>query len=332
MAFRSLVCLFVLSCMLGLAGVAHAESSPEDLFREGREALEHKDWKGARALLVQSWAQKKSFDTAALLGQTELKLGRFRDAAEHLDYALRNFPNQDPTPDAKKRIDDGLKSATAHVYAVSVDVSEPGAQVSVDGAAVGIAPIEGQVFVDPGQHTFSATLAGHDDAKQTVEASAGQSGHVELTLAAATASAPAPANPPPSSSNASADRGTAPARSVTPVVIGGAVFAVGLATGIGFTLASNGKASDRDALVNALPSTSACSGSAAKPASCDQISSLDDDRVRDRNFAYVGYGVAGAAAIGTALYWFWPRSGATSTAVVPMISPHGATVGVRGRF
>jgi hypothetical protein len=256
--------------------------------------------------------------------------------AEH----LRGWaPRQEPTPDARKRIEEAAKAARSKVFALTVTTNIDAAELSVDGAPIGRAPLGAELFLDAGKHVVAAKLEGYDVAQREIEAKAGASASVRLELTKLQAPGPSsvgatepPKGAPQGHADASGDRGgTRPTdKSVVPLVVGGSLFALGLAAGIGFTVAANGKQSDRDDLLAGLPSNSACRAGSTSRATCDKISQLEDDRSRFRTFEYLGFAVAGAAAVGTAAYWFWPRG--TTTAIVPSLSPHGATVRAAGSF
>src|SRR6185503_10534547 len=103
---------------------------------------------------------KKGYDLAGNLGNVELALGRPRDAAEHLSFCLKNFP---ATGTAKQLefIRSRLAEARQKVGALSIQVSEGGAEVLVDGRSIGRSPLADEVFVDPGSRRIEARLNGH---------------------------------------------------------------------------------------------------------------------------------------------------------------------------
>src|SRR5258708_21490866 len=104
---RSVVCCIV----LGLWGdVAHAQSTPpqtldpiaeplrdkqQELFVEGVRRMNNQDWAGAYVSLLAAWRLEKRWSIAANLGAVELKLGKHREAAEHLAFASGQIPNHD---------------------------------------------------------------------------------------------------------------------------------------------------------------------------------------------------------------------------------------------
>lgn len=319
MSFCRLFSLITILIALTSATHAHAEATPEELFRQGRDAVQKKDWPRARDFLLKSWALKKSFDTAALLGQSELKLEKYRDAAEHLDFALRNFPNLEPTADARKRIEDAAKSARAKVFALTVTASVAGAEIAVDSVPSGRAPLEAEVFLDAGKHTVEAKLEGYELAKREVEAKAGAAEKVELELKRLTSAVPAA---PASSASPTKPNGDSPptgdkspaetSGTKTALIIAGVgLTAVSLGVGIGFGLDSRSASGDADDLSARLGANGCANG--ANSADCATLEVTRDRANRNATIATVGFVGAGVFGAATAAIWLaWPDSTTTS--------------------
>ncbi len=343
MSFRSLLSLLAILFALSGATPARAEATPEDLFRQGREAVQKKDWPRAQEFLAKSWALKKSFDTAALLGQSELKLGKYRDAAEHLDFALRNFPNLEPTADARQRIEDAARSARAKVFALTVTATVAGSEIAVDAAPVGRAPLDAEVFLDPGNHVVEASLDGYEAAKSEVEAKAGAAATLRLELtkrAAGSAAAPAPSarsskpgGDPPSDHDTTTD-GSSSTKTVM-LLTGAGLTIVSLGVGIGFGLDSRSASGDADDLSAKLGSNGCSNG--ANAGECSRLTDTRDRANRNATIASVGFvgaGVFGAAT--TAIWLAWPdtksRSGREPGIRVAPILVGASGMAVRGQF
>src|SRR5271156_5274778 len=62
------------------------------LFDQAEDAFAKGDKQGAYNAYRAAWALQKSYDIAGNLGNVELKLGKYRDAAERLAFSLENFP------------------------------------------------------------------------------------------------------------------------------------------------------------------------------------------------------------------------------------------------
>jgi tetratricopeptide (TPR) repeat protein len=328
---------------------ARAQGTPEEYFKQGRDAVQKKEWSRARELLAKAWALKKSFDTAALLGQAEMKLDQHRDAAEHLDYALRNFPNQEPTPDARKRIEEAAKAARSKVFALTVTTNIDAAELSVDGAPIGRAPLGAELFLDAGKHVVAAKLEGYDVAQREIDAKAGASASVRLELAKLAGPAAA------SDVSTEASNGTRPGatggpkdataasvsphkKSAIPIYAAGAIALVGLGSALYFELSRNANAKDADELSGRVD-PKGCGSGTATPQECADLHDKNTSANRAsnlRDISLLGAGVAVAAGVG---YFLWPtsqrstaRAGSRALVATPRIAPTHAGLSLSGTF
>jgi hypothetical protein len=297
---------------VSLGTTAFAEPSPhaaqdaergEQQFKKGTRAFEEQHFTEAYAALRSAWDLAPSYRTAAGLGQVELHLGQYRDAAEHLSYCLRHYPT-DADPRARSFIEQGLDDARGHVAALRVRVNVEGADVQVDGVAAGKSPLEGPLFVDPGSHVVTASHDG-ETARASVEGRVRATEEVSLTLAIKAAEAPAVAPPPvvapvPAGVESSPEA-PPPSHGLPPstwvLIVGGSLTAAALGTSIGFHVKGSDAGDDADALRGQIgTATNACRGSRASiPSPCAAL----DDKLDDRNNANR---VALGAAIGTGVF------------------------------
>lgn len=296
----------------------------EDLFQEGLRFVREKKWPEAEEKFLAAWAINPTYDVASNLGQTQIRLGKFREAASRLAFALKHWPlvgKKQPREWTAKR----LGEARAEVGALTLRVSPGGATVLVDGAAVGKAPLEDEVFVDPGEHTVEARLAGHVDGRQVVKVGKGEKLTVGLVLAAAapppppvaSAMASGTAAPPPPSATASAQPPAGP--SVAVLVTGGVLAAGGLAAGIGLTVASNGKGNEAEAKRASLVKTKGAAACAQASSDCQSLHDLIGARSTlgsAAGWAFVG---AGALGVGTLIYGLVARKAASAVQVTPVV-------------
>ncbi|MGC4068854.1 MAG: PEGA domain-containing protein [Polyangiaceae bacterium] len=130
------------------------DESPE--FKEAVHALKVDQKDKAYRLFTERWTKAPSFDVAVLLGQTELLMGKYRDAAEHFTLALRDFPPTE-APRKKEQIRGALDQAKAKVGTLKVTIDKADAEVAIDGKAVGKTPFDVDLYVEPGTHTITAT-------------------------------------------------------------------------------------------------------------------------------------------------------------------------------
>jgi len=264
------------------------------LFAQGNEAFDRGALDEAYGLYQKAWGLKRTYDIAGNLGQVELKLGRFRDAAEHLDFTLRLFP---PTGKAAPReaIRRAFEAARKEVAALSIRVSAQGAAVAIDGKAIGLSPFEVPVFVEPGKRTLEASLEAHLATRIVIEVEKGESRDVALSLV--------PKNQPPP-----------PPRNI-PLMLTG--FGLGLAaagTGVGLMIASSSKGSQADGLLQQLV---AADPDGACPCGSDadrkKLKGMRQDHDLFFNAATGMFVAAGVLALGTTLYALTPSFQRPST-------------------
>jgi len=301
------------------SGRVHAETgnasdryeNADRLFHDGITAFEAGRYSEAYAALRSAWDLAPSYRTAAGLGQVELHLGQYRDAASHLSYCARNVPT-DGDADVEKHVEAGLADAREHVAALRVRVDPEGATVKVDGAAIGRAPLDGLVFVDPGSHVVEATAPGHEAAKTRVDAALKSTLDVSLTLpeeklaAPAAESAPKAPNQPDVAATSSPPDTSGWSPRTWDLVIGGSATALATGAAIVFAVKGSSAQNDVDDLHRSIAAQNGdCSnGSSAQSAQCAELSAKANDRNHDNTAALI-FGVsAGVLAAATAVVWF----------------------------
>ncbi|MCC6556134.1 MAG: hypothetical protein IT372_24505 [Polyangiaceae bacterium] len=292
---------------------ASAAERAAQLYAEGNAFYDQGKYREAEARYQAAWDLQQSFDVAGNLGNVEMLVGQPRDAAEHLSHAMKIAPLGSGSAEKRKFLQGRLAEARKQVGALQISVNLQGADVFVDGKPVGKSPLETEVFVDPGERVIEARHGG-ETAKQTVLVAKGSSQPVPLTIE------------------------TGP--DMTIVIAGGAVGVAGLASGLVFTILSNGKASDANALHDELERTGgagACN-SPANQAKCADLSSLREDEALFGNVAVWSFIGGGVALAGTAVYMLTSTSGepaaepATGVRAMPVVTAKGAGLILGGRF
>jgi hypothetical protein len=307
-------------------------------FEEGLGRVKAGDFEAARISFAQAYAVLHKPDILWNLALAEQKSGHSLEALGHfkqLQEAAAATGND--KANVAKHVSE-LMALTAHV-----DIAAPaGAQVAVDGAAVGIAPLSEPVDVTAGRHHVEIHTPQGSAKSADADAWVGQVVRVnflqiDTAAAGAPASSPSPADPPPGSS--SSPDTTAPlasghatfwdARGITVVTLGG-LGLVSMGLGIGFAVASNNDASSAATLRSQNPS---CAGSSA--AGCQQLAST----VGSQHGAYVaseGFWIAGVmlAAGAAGAYFLWPAGsrGTSGLQVMPSVAPGGAGAVAIGSF
>ena len=291
------------------AGDGAAPAPPKDqasaLFKKGLAAYDKGDFQEASTSWRAAWALKQTFDIAGNLGLVELKLGKFRDAAEHLDYAVKHFP---PTDAEARRA--GLQAkfaeARAQIGGLRITSVTAGADVLVDQVRVGTTPLGGEIFVLPGTHTIELVHRDYKPASQTIQVEKGSTKVVALTLEMV-------------------ERGP----SIPVLGVGYGLALLGVVGGAVFTVLSNSKAADAqdqtDALKEMTKNKRPCTVSRPE---CDSILALREDQDLFGNIAGGMFIGAGVAAIGTSIYLVMTTMGGKPSAgpttglrAVPILAP-----------
>lgn len=328
-----------------------ASQKADEFFRQGKALYKSGKLKEAHDAYRSAWELKRSYDIASNLGNTEIQLGLKRDAAEHYAFCIRNFPSsggKTQLDHAKERFDQARNDVGALLLKVSAD----GAELFVDGKSVGRSPLAEEVFVEPGERTIEARLAGHEPAKLIVKAATGSTQTLTLTLVASTLPVPvasavplasasvsasaAPPPPPPASSAVVSDPPHSGGPSTPVLVTGGVVSGLAVVAGVVFTVLANGKASDADQQRKALVQTHgapACSGATVAP-ECNTLSNSTDARATMSNLAawsFLGAGGIGAATVIYALAA--PKRGPRQEVrVVPVVTGTSAGLVIGGAW
>lgn len=302
-----------------------ANASPEEramaLFRKGIEAHKQGNLVEAEGYYRTAFDLKKSYDIAGNLGDVELKLGKTRDAAEHLSFTIRNFPLTGK-PELRERMQKALAEARQQVGAVRIGVNVDRADIFVDGQKIGQAPMAEEYFVDPGAHSFEGKMKGYKPAKQALNATKGTLQEVKLTLIAI-------APPPP------------PKRSKAPAVALGIGAAVGFGAGLGLFLASNGQYTKAEDLTKQIiDAKGTCREENGTPhALCGELSSKKSTINTLDGLAIGAAGLGGLALVGMVVYLALPPPAAPATRttglplrIIPSASRDSGGLLVSGSF
>jgi hypothetical protein len=341
------------ACLL-VASVAstpvYAQSNSADsdranlLFRKGKAAFNDNKYQDALRIYSEAWRLKQSPDIAANLAQTESELGKHRDAAEHYAFALAHLlPST--TDEQKKALADGLAVEKKEVGTLHLTLEPADSALTVDGVPVTL-PAIGDIFVEPGEHDCSVTHEGYALAEQPAHVSKGSSQVLWIRLAPVggvpnTRSAPASGGAPNVSDSAPnvTDSGPpesreASQRSLVPALVGGSVVVVGAAVGVAFLLSANSSQTSADQIKASLPGGNSCGTGTTFASQCgalhDKNSAIDSAHTVEA----VGFAVAGAALVGTALYLLWPHAATTARTWSPTfaLAPGAENLGLFGRF
>ena len=351
---RSLLCLSIACPVVLSSAVAfaappvHATSDDDatvamarERFKEGVSYFDQKQYDKARAAFLQAYALKKHPAVLLNLAQSELRSSHEADAATHFAAYLRE--SKDASDSERQAAEAGLAAAKVAVAEVDVSVDERGAEIYVDGALEGNAPLPGPIYVTAGSHAIEARKEGRTTATQ-VNATAGKHIDAELEFAAkpappkteAAEGAPPDIAPEPVSSSSGRKPFFKWLFSSPVGLVGVSLTAVGLGGGIGFALASKQDYKNADSVASQITQTAAIDSGMANPNTSSlclapaswlqgvnynksppladranqyaNACSKYQDNVHNgdtmKTVATVGFVVAGVAAVGTVLYYF----------------------------
>lgn len=309
-----------LAAAIAVGAPAPAQAAPPapaaraaDLYRQATHLYSSRNLREAEPLYQQAWELQQSYDIASNLGALELELGKPRRAAELLAFAVNHFPVRGRAED-RAALEERLSQAKSRVGTIRVKV-EPGAEIRLDGAVVGRAPLAPEVFVDPGAHVILARLAGYADTRVTFQVRAGAALDVRLPLSA----------PPP----------PPPAPSMAPALAMGATSLLSAGAGVALIVLAQGQRSRAEDLHDKIQSAGAsCAGTYP---GCDDLRSAT---ARSDLYSNAGVGlfaVAGAFAVGTATYLLAPRlklggGGKRDVRATLGVSPAGGAAVITGSF
>ena len=306
-----------LAVALVATGHARADANADSeranlLFKKGKVAFNAGKYTDALRIYSEAWSLKKSPDIAANLAQTESELGKHRDAAEHFAFALAHLlPSS--TDEQKNALAEGLEAEKKQIGSLRVTLEPADATLMLDEQPVSL-PLNGDLFVEPGEHLASVTREGYEPKRQRLHVSKGAAQVLWITLPQVGAptgdSAPSP----------SASAGATPApdlhegagRSIAPALVGGGLVVAGAVVGGVFLASGNASASDADALRSKLSGQNACGAGTPHTVDCNALHDKNSEVDRARTLEGVGFAVAGAAAVGTAVYLLWPHASSAS--------------------
>ncbi|HMA93178.1 MAG TPA: PEGA domain-containing protein [Polyangiaceae bacterium] len=346
---RTYRCVVLLMLIAKTAiGSGERESPPsaqQKCFRKAKQALHvyrQHDAQAAFTKLHQLWSTDHCHQVAALLGQTELALEKYREAAEHLSFALRDSNQSEPAK-RHEEIATLLARAKAKVGTLQIRVNAPSAEIAIDGELIGKAPFESEHFVEPGRHQLRASRAsfGAVDLKFDIKPGEQQPIDVRLStqseplLAASKTQTPSRLSAGLGATQVSAgtvipDRRNYYREKVIVLIGGGAIAATAVGAGVYFQVQGN---QSRDRAKQLSSGLTRCSE--PPEARCVELRDAVDERGRNYTTAKVLYGVGAAVGLSTTILAFvLPSQAPTSdrAAVKGWLSPSSAGIIVSGRF
>ncbi len=306
-----------------------AEGADEQ-FAAGSRAFERGDATTALMHMRRAFALQPDYRNAGGLGQIELHLGRYRDAAEHLEQSLREYPAAGD-PEAKGLVMQGFAEARARVVTLTLEGQQPGVELLVDGEVVATLPVEHDLFIEPGEHTFHFRKTGFEGNEAHLYVPAGSNHTLRPQMRPVAEGAPAP-------STAVRTKETEVGTLI--LVTGGVLTVAAVGVGVGFHFGAEAARDDAARQRAALRETdTACVSGRTAPGCGNLHNTLQLATDRDRVASLAFLGSAGAALLTLGVYGLIGASAApsdgqdaASVMVSPMVGEGEAALSVWGRF
>lgn len=351
-----LVCLGLLG---PLAAASPAWSAPEPspseisvarrLFGEGRSAEEAGRWHEAAEKFRSAIAIKDTPGLRFHLARCEEEQGAFVEALVEYDRARELLDSGVQAADVEKLLPGARERVRAKLALLTLKTPQDAAEVTIelDGRTLSSSVLGQALPMNPGKHRVTAATRGRSRSVE-LELATGEARQLTLELPDATTT-PAGASPPPPASARAPGPSVSSSDSVAPstgdhglsarslVLVGeGAVLVVGLATGIGFTLAKS-SADDRSREANAALEQKfggdprACT-QMPLPEACPALNEAIEDGRRDAALATAGFVTAGVSALALGLtYGLWPEA-ASKPRVSASATRAGFSLALAGHF
>jgi hypothetical protein len=306
--------LVACSLTLALAMPASAQNrdaaTAEALFRQGRQAMEAKNYADA----CQKFADSQKLDGAAgtlmNLATCEEKLGKLASAWQHWKEAIDALPAKDDRISfARGRVED-LEKKLPRLQVTLTSGADKGAKVFRDDIEIGPGGQGVPLPVDPGPHTITVRLAGHFPKSVNVSLAVGETSQVELH--------PGEVDPNANAVTAGVDTKKTSTRTLGFVVGGIGVAGVGAAVASGLMLVNTRKTVETNCTADKV-----CTAQGIDAASTGKKLLVVNT---------VGW-VVGALGLGFGAYFVLssPKS-STSAALAPHVGPDGASLSCVGTF
>ncbi len=174
------------TCLLAPSAGAQARdpAAAEALFRQGREAVERKDYKTACSKFRESQRLDPALGTLFNIADCEEKMGRLATAWTLFQEVAQRLPADDrrrPIATARtKQLEPRLPRLTINA---TTELPE-GTTVLRDAVELGAASLGAPLPVDPGPHTIVVRAPGHEPAEFDVSLEEAQSHTLAVTIGA----------------------------------------------------------------------------------------------------------------------------------------------------
>jgi hypothetical protein len=304
---RAVVWAAVVVTPMPARGEPSASAEAAELYAKGRDAYAAKDREAALGFFQRAWALSRTPDIAANLALIELKLGHYRDAAEHFQFARVNMPPS-ATDKQEQAIVNGLSEAKLRISTLVFSVTPEAAQVLVDGVSLGQAPLFGEIYVEPGDHVIRVQAAGYGAKQWHIKTDPGSSHTLPVSLERREPLRDTSRQAPALHVTMTSPAAEGEHRSVIPIAIGSGLTIAASAAGVFFVVRANSEKENWNAARAGLPpGNSVCGSGTPYIDQCRRLRDAVDANRWNTTAATVSFIVGGVSLAATATYWLWPR-------------------------
>lgn len=180
---RAILCAII---ALGAAR-AHADSNTEQAkvhFKNGTDLYDENNFRGALVEFQRAYELAPSYRILFNIGQVEMELQDYAGAIKAFTRYLREG-GADIAADRASQVKADIEKLRGRIGVVTIETAK-GAEVSIDGVAVGFAPLPEPVTVNTGRHEITVRVTGREPAKRVVDVA----GQQQLTVVLGTDLAP----------------------------------------------------------------------------------------------------------------------------------------------
>jgi len=162
------------------APTPEAVATARSHYNRGIQLYEDGDYKLAVVEFERAYEIAPNYQVLYNIAQVCFQLNNYAKALQA--YRLYVTGGGDKIPAARRtEVETAIKQLVARTAKLSIATNVPGAEVSLDDATVGTAPIN-DILVDTGQHRVTAVKAGRNPATKTFVLAAGDQIKVDLDL------------------------------------------------------------------------------------------------------------------------------------------------------
>ncbi len=159
-----------------------ADPDPDALLDEGRRRFtDEDDFDGARELFERSYQARPSWQALNGIALTWQKQARWVRALETYERLRAEF-GASLAAKQLETVDRRIADLGRRVAVLTIEVSQPGAAISVDGEPVGQGPYRGELRLDPGGHLLAVSLADHRPFTERLTLSRGEHARRQVEL------------------------------------------------------------------------------------------------------------------------------------------------------